>query len=149
MKLYSIPFVCLVLFKLTSRQVKLTAPVKMFKSTTHILVAIIALLVAMVTVSADPLPLNGIFDQTLLGIGRIEGLGAQTNGPISIRESTVGDIINITININGTVESNISLQLVNVLVTALNDFGNYGITMSNVRTALLEYMSKHHEVIHG
>lgn len=113
----------------------------MFKSTTHTLVVIFALLVSMHTLSADPLPLNSLFDQTLLGIGRNEGLGAPANGPISIRESTVGDIISITININGTVQSDMSVQLVNVLVMALNNFGNYEITMSDVRAALLSYMA--------
>lgn len=89
------------------------------------------------TLPADTLPLSNLFDQTLLGGDRLSA-----NGPISISESTVGDIINITININGAVQSNINLEFVNVLVAALNNFGNYGITMRDVRKALLNYQSK-------
>lgn len=84
---------------------------------------------------AASFPTGAIFGQTLLG-------GEAVGGPVTIRESTVGDIINITVNINGTVHSEVTVEFLNVLIGALNDYGSYGITLSDLRGALINYVAK-------
>lgn len=110
----------------------------MFKSVgLPIVVAILVLTGSIQSLPPGSLSLDNLFDKTILGRDRVP-----TNGPISISESTVGDIINITININGVVESNINAEFINVLIAALNNFGDYRISMADVRNALLNYQSK-------
>uniref|UniRef100_A0A182UU62 Uncharacterized protein n=1 Tax=Anopheles merus TaxID=30066 RepID=A0A182UU62_ANOME len=62
--------------------------------------------------------------------------GQAVTGPISIRDSIVGDIISISVRVNSTVRANVSLELVQIVVCALNEYGHYGIEMADVRQAL-------------
>uniref|UniRef100_A0A182Q5T8 Lipid-binding serum glycoprotein N-terminal domain-containing protein n=1 Tax=Anopheles farauti TaxID=69004 RepID=A0A182Q5T8_9DIPT len=74
-------------------------------------------------------PLAGLLGTTFIG-------GKEVSGPISIRNSIIGDIISISVNVNSTIRANVSAELLQVLVCALNEYGDYGITMSDVRKAL-------------
>uniref|UniRef100_A0A182U0B1 Uncharacterized protein n=1 Tax=Anopheles melas TaxID=34690 RepID=A0A182U0B1_9DIPT len=68
--------------------------------------------------------------------------GQAVTGPISIRDSIIGDIISISVRVNSTIRTNVSLELVQIVVCALNEYGHYGIGMADVRRALTRWYGK-------
>uniref|UniRef100_A0A182T983 Uncharacterized protein n=1 Tax=Anopheles maculatus TaxID=74869 RepID=A0A182T983_9DIPT len=89
-------------------------------------------------------PMSGLLDSFSQGASGFGIIGRQeVSGPISIRDSIVGDIISISVNVNSTIRTNVSLELVQTVVCALNEYGNYGIEMDDVRQALARwYMAR-------
>ncbi|KFB47079.1 hypothetical protein ZHAS_00015123 [Anopheles sinensis] len=86
---------------------------------------------------ADPDPISSLLD--IGGFGSVGGKAV--SGPISIRDSIVGDIISINVKVTNTTRiTNVSAELVQVLVCALNQYGDYGIEMADVRRALAQYL---------
>uniref|UniRef100_A0A182NGC8 Uncharacterized protein n=1 Tax=Anopheles dirus TaxID=7168 RepID=A0A182NGC8_9DIPT len=69
-------------------------------------------------------PLDGLLGTSVIG-------GKEVSGPISIRDSIIGDIISISVNVNSTIRTNVSAELLRVLVCALNEYGDYGIELSD------------------
>uniref|UniRef100_A0A182W2Q2 Uncharacterized protein n=1 Tax=Anopheles minimus TaxID=112268 RepID=A0A182W2Q2_9DIPT len=83
---------------------------------------------------AEDLPLAellGSFARSSSSVG-----GEEVSGPISIRDSIIGDIISISVNVNSTIRTNVSIELLQTVVCALNEYGDYGIEMDDVRKAL-------------
>uniref|UniRef100_A0A182MU88 Uncharacterized protein n=1 Tax=Anopheles culicifacies TaxID=139723 RepID=A0A182MU88_9DIPT len=86
---------------------------------------------------AEDLPLAellGSFSRSSTSVGREE-----VSGPISIRDSIIGDIISISVNVNSTIRTNVSIELLQTIVCALNEYGDYGIEMDDVRKALTRW----------
>uniref|UniRef100_A0A182XVH5 Uncharacterized protein n=1 Tax=Anopheles stephensi TaxID=30069 RepID=A0A182XVH5_ANOST len=67
-------------------------------------------------------PLAQLLDSVSPGLGVIGG--QKVSGPISIRDSIVGDIISISVNVNSTIRTNVSVQLLQTVVCALNEYGD-------------------------
>uniref|UniRef100_A0A182F6K3 Uncharacterized protein n=1 Tax=Anopheles albimanus TaxID=7167 RepID=A0A182F6K3_ANOAL len=94
-----------------------------------LLAALVVLIGATGYVAPSEDPLAGLVGS--LGGSTAVG-GRETTGPISIRDSIVGDIISISVNTRTTVRTNVSIELLQMLVCALNEHGNYGIEMTDV-----------------
>uniref|UniRef100_A0A4Y0BWE3 Uncharacterized protein n=1 Tax=Anopheles funestus TaxID=62324 RepID=A0A4Y0BWE3_ANOFN len=75
--------------------------------------------------------------------------GKEVSGPISIRDSIIGDIISISVNVNSTIRTNISIELLQTVVCALNEYGHYGIEMDDVRKALTRWYVARTKSAHG
>uniref|UniRef100_A0A182P859 Secreted protein n=1 Tax=Anopheles epiroticus TaxID=199890 RepID=A0A182P859_9DIPT len=93
----------------------------------------VAMLIATVgSVAPDEDPLSQLallLGDSSTGLGVIGG--QEVSGPISIRDSIVGDIISISVRVNSTVRTNVSLELLQIVVCALNEYGHYGIEMAD------------------
>uniref|UniRef100_A0A182JJH3 Uncharacterized protein n=1 Tax=Anopheles atroparvus TaxID=41427 RepID=A0A182JJH3_ANOAO len=104
--------------------------------------ALVLLAVTVGSVAPNDDPLSRLLDTG--GTGAFGSIGGkEVSGPISIRDSIIGDIISINVKVtNTTWTSSVSVELLRVLVCALNEYGDYGIEMADVRRALAQYVER-------
>jgi hypothetical protein len=83
------------------------------------------------------------FAFTVYGGGVVDA----ADGPTSIRDSNIGNIINIIINVNGVFSNRIDGDIVKIVVGVLNQIGEYDISEAQVMEELNKYKAKHEKLL--